>query len=56
MLAYRVGVPLVYNLATCVQTLIDLPEKFRQIITFYGWAMLGSNQRPLPCEGTVMVC
>ena len=39
MLAYRVGVPLVYKLATCVQWLIDLPEKFRQIITFYGWAM-----------------
>jgi hypothetical protein len=20
------------------------------------WAMLGSNQRPLPCEGSVIVC
>src|SRR5215218_8539518 len=23
---------------------------------FLGWAMLGSNQRPLPCEGSVLVC
>jgi hypothetical protein len=23
---------------------------------FLGWAMLGSNQRPLPCEGSAIVC
>jgi hypothetical protein len=23
---------------------------------FLTWAMLGSNQRPLPCEGSVIVC
>ena len=23
---------------------------------FLGWAMLGSNQRPLLCEGSVIVC
>ena len=39
MLAYRVGVLLVYKLATCLQTLIGLPEKIWQIVTFYGWAM-----------------
>jgi hypothetical protein len=28
-----------------------LPSTFYlQNITFYEWAMLGSNQRPLPCE------
>jgi hypothetical protein len=21
-----------------------------------GWAMLGSTQRPLPCEGSTIVC
>ena|SRR5918995_4456764 len=29
---------------------------YPQIVVFYGWAMLGSNQRPLPCEGSVIVC
>ena len=24
--------------------------------TFHEWAMLGSNQRPLPCEGSAIVC
>jgi hypothetical protein len=24
-----------------------------QNVTFPQWAMLGSNQRPLPCEGSV---
>jgi hypothetical protein len=28
---------------------LQIPEKYR-------WAMLGSNQRPLPCEGSVIVC
>jgi hypothetical protein len=23
---------------------------------FLEWAMLGSNQRPLPCEGSLIVC
>ncbi len=23
---------------------------------FWEWAMLGSNQRPLPCESSVIVC
>jgi len=27
-----------------------------QIDVFRGWAMLGSNQRPLPCESSAMVC
>ena len=27
-----------------------------QIGTSSKWAMLGSNQRPLPCEGSTMVC
>jgi hypothetical protein len=27
-----------------------------QIGTFLEWAMLGSNQRPLPCESSVIVC
>jgi hypothetical protein len=27
-----------------------------QISTFSKWAMLGSNQRPLPCEGSKIVC
>jgi hypothetical protein len=30
----------------------DLP----QITTFNKWAMLGSNQRPLPCEVSTIVC
>jgi len=25
-------------------------------VAFPEWAMLGSNQRPLPCEGSAMVC
>src|SRR5918994_6557484 len=28
----------------------------QQISVFLRWAMLGSNQRPLPCEGSVIVC
>jgi hypothetical protein len=27
-----------------------------QIRKFREWAMLGSNQRPLPCEGSTIVC
>jgi hypothetical protein len=27
-----------------------------QNAAFAEWAMLGSNQRPLPCEGSVIVC
>jgi hypothetical protein len=27
-----------------------------QIAGFMEWAMLVSNQRPLPCEGSAMVC
>ena len=27
---------------------------YPQIVVFYGWAMLGSNQRPLPCEGSAL--
>jgi hypothetical protein len=34
-----------------------LPSTFYlQNITFYEWAMLGSNQRPLPYEGSKIVC
>jgi hypothetical protein len=29
---------------------------FLHIEESLGWAMLGSNQRPLPCEGSVIVC
>ena len=29
---------------------------FLQKAVFTKWAMLGSNQRPLPCEGSVIVC
>jgi hypothetical protein len=29
---------------------------YLQIEGFREWAMLGSNQRPLPCEGSAMVC
>jgi hypothetical protein len=25
-----------------------------QNVAFYKWAMLGSNQRPLPCEGSAL--
>jgi len=27
-----------------------------QIAAFSKWAMLGSNQRPLPCEVSTIVC
>jgi hypothetical protein len=27
-----------------------------QLSVFLRWAMLGSNQRPLPCEGRAIVC
>ncbi len=29
---------------------------FLQIVIFHGWTMLGSNQSPLSCEGSAMVC
>jgi hypothetical protein len=29
---------------------------FLQNSIFFEWAMLGSNQRPLPCEGSTIVC
>jgi hypothetical protein len=29
---------------------------FLQIAVFEEWAMLGSNQRPLPCESTKIGC
>jgi hypothetical protein len=29
---------------------------YLQNATFCEWAMLGSNQRPLPCEGSAIVC
>ena len=29
---------------------------FRLDMCFFGWTMLGSNQRPLPCEGSVIDC
>jgi hypothetical protein len=28
---------------------------FLQTTTFSKWAMLGSNQRPLPCEGRILL-
>jgi hypothetical protein len=36
--------------------LLRVSALFLQIIVFEGWAMLGSNQRPLPCEGSTIVC
>ncbi len=35
-----------------VPLLIFHPLKVLQMAAFSKWAMLGSNQRPLPCEGS----
>ncbi len=31
-------------------------QRFTCKIPLFEWAMLGSNQRPLPCEGSAIVC
>src|SRR5215204_3436432 len=37
-------------------TYLEFHDFYLQIDAFLGWAMLGSNQRPLPCEGSTLVC
>ena len=43
-----------------VQRLVRSADWCRRMLTdlkvITEWAMLGSNQRPLPCEGSVIVC
>ena len=49
-----VGVLLVYKRAERRgKASLDLALHL-QTVTFIEWAMLGSNQRPLPCEGSAL--
>jgi hypothetical protein len=46
-----VGVLRVYNSPVFADILLRSYIVFLQMGTLSKWAMLGSNQRPLPCEG-----
>jgi hypothetical protein len=48
---YRVGVLLVSKRPGVGSGLLLIFMFYLQISIFFEWAMLGSDQRPLPCEG-----
>ena len=50
-----VGAALLHRGLTHILSL-RLSSIFLQIIALPKWAMLGSNQRPLPCEGSTIGC
>ena len=50
----NVGVLVVYKEPTRITDLLVSSTVLLQNITFLEWAMLGSNQRPLPCEGSAL--
>jgi hypothetical protein len=50
----HVGVLLVYIGPESLPALLRNLKFFLQNAIFLEWAMLGSNQRPLPCEGSAL--
>jgi hypothetical protein len=52
----RVAARLLHKSKEAVAHLIFRHMKILQNTTFLKWAMLISNQRPLPCEGSTLVC
>jgi hypothetical protein len=51
-----VGVLLVYKRPVLANEPTLKYVIYLQKSAFSEWAMLGSNQRPLPCEGSEIVC
>ena len=52
----HVGVRLVYKQPVKNTDIFAFSTFVLQNAASCEWAMLGSNQRPLPCEGSTMVC
>ncbi len=52
----HVSVLMVYKRPDVSPSLPLILAFFLGISTFSEWAMLGSNQRPLPCESSAIVC
>ncbi len=53
---HRRSIALQYGCSKKPPALKSEASRFLFFAGIYWWAMLGSNQRPLPCEGSVMVC